>query len=75
MKEGIKIGYRLFDTAFVYNNESAIGKALTEVFQEKKIGREELFIVSKVSTVLLIRELLTRDSCAYLVPRTLQMWL
>ncbi len=42
--DAIEIGYRLFDTASVYENEEAVGNAI------KKCGikREEFFITSKV---------------------------
>ena len=52
MTEAVRIaldtGYRHIDTAFNYQNEDAIGKALTEYIKAGKIKREELFIVTKV---------------------------
>jgi len=42
--EALEIGYRLFDTATVYQNEEAIGNAL----KASSIAREELFITTKV---------------------------
>lgn len=48
LKEGLKyalnIGYRLIDTAEMYQNEEEIGKAI----EESNVPREELFITSKV---------------------------
>jgi Aldo/keto reductases, related to diketogulonate reductase len=41
-------GYRLFDTAFNYNNEEAIGRALKRWVDAGKCHREELFITTKV---------------------------
>lgn len=42
--EAIDVGYRLFDTAQMYENEKAIGKAL----KNSKLKREEYYIVSKL---------------------------
>ena len=42
--DAIDCGYRLIDTAAIYNNVEAIGSAL----EKKKIKREELFITSKL---------------------------
>lgn len=40
----LKIGYRHIDTALVYNNEAAIGKAI----KDSKIDRTEIFVTSKL---------------------------
>ena len=48
MKASIDIGYRLIDTAFFYQNEVYIGKALKTAFNEGIAKREDMFIVSKV---------------------------
>ncbi len=40
----LKTGYRLFDTATLYNNEKIVGNAL----RNSKISREEVFITTKV---------------------------
>lgn len=42
--EAIKIGYRLFDTAQMYENEKALGKALNK----NKLKREEYYLISKL---------------------------
>ncbi|KAH0792249.1 aldo/keto reductase [Histomonas meleagridis] len=42
--EAIKAGYRLIDTAAVYENEEAVGEAI----RESGVPREELFITSKL---------------------------
>jgi aryl-alcohol dehydrogenase-like predicted oxidoreductase len=53
--EGLEIGYRFIDTAFIYENEFEIGKALKIAFGANKIKREDLFICSKVSTLTAVR--------------------
>jgi 2,5-diketo-D-gluconate reductase A len=42
--EALRVGYRLFDTAAVYGNEPAVGRAL----RASGVPREELFITTKV---------------------------
>lgn len=44
VKEAIKIGYRLIDTAAIYKNEKSVGKAIRECGVE----RNELFVTSKL---------------------------
>lgn len=44
VKNAIKLGYRLIDTAAFYENEEGVGKAI----KESGVPREELFITTKV---------------------------
>ncbi len=44
----IKTGYRLFDCAACYGNESAIGEVFRDAFDKGIVSRKELFIASKV---------------------------
>ena len=44
----VSCGYRLIDCASVYQNEKEIGGALAQLFREKVVTREELFITGKV---------------------------
>ncbi|XP_020596277.1 NADP-dependent D-sorbitol-6-phosphate dehydrogenase-like [Phalaenopsis equestris] len=44
----IKIGYRHFDCAADYKNESEVGQGLAEAFQTGLVKREELFITTKL---------------------------
>lgn len=49
--DAIKIGYRHFDTAFLYGTEEALGDAIAEALSSGLISsREELFITSKLWT-------------------------
>ena len=42
--DALEVGYRLIDTAAIYENEAGIGRAIAE----SGVAREELFITSKV---------------------------
>jgi len=44
VKEALKIGYRMIDTAQAYGNEEGVGKAIAE----SGIPRKEIFIVTKI---------------------------
>lgn len=44
VKTGLDLGYRLIDTAAMYENETGVGQAI----QESGVSREEIFITSKV---------------------------
>jgi diketogulonate reductase-like aldo/keto reductase len=48
VKDALAIGYRYIDCAERYKNQKEIGEGLSEVFEEGKIKREDLFITSKV---------------------------
>ncbi|KAK6019094.1 oxidoreductase, aldo/keto reductase family protein [Ostertagia ostertagi] len=47
VKTAIENGYRLIDTAAVYENEEAIGEVIKEMIDAGKIKREDLFITTK----------------------------
>ena len=49
-KQAIDLGYHLFDTAQMYNNEKEIGIAINEAIKSQNIKREEFFITSKLSS-------------------------
>ncbi|MGB7785671.1 MAG: aldo/keto reductase [Salinimicrobium sp.] len=48
VKIALKEGYRHIDCAATYGNEAEIGNALSSVFSEAKIKREEVWITSKL---------------------------
>ncbi|MBR2685805.1 MAG: aldo/keto reductase [Erysipelotrichaceae bacterium] len=48
VKNAIKTGYRLIDTAASYKNEEAVGEAIKECIAEGIVTREELFITTKL---------------------------
>ncbi|CAG2100878.1 unnamed protein product [Medioppia subpectinata] len=41
-------GYRVFDTASIYDNKMALGLAIRQQIQAKKVIRKDLFVISKV---------------------------
>ncbi len=48
VKEAVMAGMRHIDTAAVYQNETEIGEALSELFSDGVISRDEIFITSKL---------------------------
>lgn len=48
VKAAIKAGYRLIDTAAIYQNEKGVGQGIKEALAETGLSREDLFITSKV---------------------------
>lgn len=48
VKTAIKHGYRSIDTAAIYGNEEGVGRGIRQGLKEAGIGREELFVTSKV---------------------------
>lgn len=49
IKSAVEAGYRMFDCAEKYKNEKEIGAALKIVFDEGKIRREDIYIISKLN--------------------------
>src|SRR5271156_3622910 len=47
-KAALEAGFRLLDTAERYRTEKEVGEAMQEVFEEGKIKREDVFVVTKL---------------------------
>ena len=54
--EAIKIGYRHFDTAYIYQTEGLVGEGIRKAIDEGLVKREEVFVVTKVANYNLRRE-------------------
>ncbi|KAG4073651.1 hypothetical protein HA402_000875 [Bradysia odoriphaga] len=52
----LDVGYRHFDSAVCYRNESHIGEALKELLPKYNLRREDIFITSKIIPTLNQRE-------------------
>lgn len=48
VRTAVELGYRHFDTARLYNNEEAVGRALNDAIKAGDVKREELYVVSKL---------------------------
>ncbi|XP_037032803.1 aldo-keto reductase AKR2E4-like [Bradysia coprophila] len=56
VREAINAGYRLIDTAAMYQTEPEIGRAIKDSIVDGEITRDQLFIVTKVWTDSLKRD-------------------
>lgn len=64
IKDAIDVGYRLFDTAFLYGNEDVVGQAISEKIAEGVVTRDDIFIISKLWGIHHDQvERACRDSC------------
>ncbi|KAH7717478.1 Protein C07D8.6 [Aphelenchoides avenae] len=56
IEAAVMAGYRFIDTAFIYENEEAIGNALQELFKKGTIKREDIFVSTKLPPTHMKRE-------------------
>ena len=54
----IRAGYRHIDCAYGYDNEAQVAEGLKKSFEAGLVKREELFITSKVSCLLFMKNYL-----------------
>src|SRR3954466_338689 len=47
-KAALEAGFRLLDASERYRNEKEVGEAMREVFEEGKIKREDVFVITKL---------------------------
>lgn len=48
IKKSIEIGYRHFDTAYLYGNELEVGEGIRAKIADGSVSRSEIFISTKV---------------------------
>ncbi|XP_066261862.1 2,5-diketo-D-gluconic acid reductase A-like [Euwallacea similis] len=73
LDHALKIGYRLFDTAKMYQNEIDIGRALKVLLPQHNLQRKDVFITTKLlpsdhgeKAYNAIKESLKKLSCEYI---------
>ena len=47
--DAIRVGYRLIDTALLYNNQEAVGRGIRRAIEEGLVKRSDLWITTKVA--------------------------
>ncbi|CAD7083093.1 unnamed protein product [Hermetia illucens] len=51
VKYAIEIGYRHIDTAYYYDNEVEVGKAIREKIDQGLVKREDIYLVTKLASI------------------------
>ena len=62
LRNAIEVGYRMFDTAFQYDNELVVGQTIREVIDNGDYKREDFFIVTKIWNTFHSRELVRKQT-------------
>ncbi|CAG5057651.1 unnamed protein product [Parnassius apollo] len=60
VEAAIDLGYRAFDTAYIYGNEREIGEAIKEKIEDGTVKRDDLFIISKLWSTFHRRDLVEK---------------
>ncbi|KAH1028981.1 uncharacterized oxidoreductase YtbE [Dendroctonus ponderosae] len=73
LDQALAVGYRLFDTAKMYHNESEIGRALKQLLPKHNLQRKDVFITTKLlpsdhgaKAYQAIKESLAKLDCDYI---------
>jgi diketogulonate reductase-like aldo/keto reductase len=61
VKAALHLGYRHIDCAEAYDNQKEVGQALSEIWKEGKIKREEVFITSKLAAKMMKPDLIQKQ--------------
>ena len=49
VKSAIKAGYRMIDTALLYDNHKEVGEGIRQGLKENNLTRDDVFLTSKVA--------------------------
>lgn len=60
--EAIRIGYRHIDTAWIYENEQAVGQGIADAVAERLVRREDLFVTTKIWVTHFHRDALLKQA-------------
>jgi diketogulonate reductase-like aldo/keto reductase len=61
--QALAAGYRLFDSAHLYNNEEDFGKAFKEMLPKHNLTRSDIFITTKFGEFYLLSVLKVKREC------------
>ena len=63
--DAVKKGYRLIDTALIYNTEENVGKAIAQLISQGIVNRQDLFVTSKIPPFDIPEEKVGIDKCCH----------
>jgi len=62
VREALRIGYRHIDTAWIYKNEKAVGDGIADAVAEGIVGRNDIFVTTKIWVEHFHRDALLRQA-------------
>lgn len=62
VREALRIGYRHIDTAWIYKNEKAVGDGIADAVAEGIVGRDDIFVTTKIWVEHFHRDALLRQA-------------